>query len=389
MYRKLIFDVSTLILSGFCLFPAFTGNNFVRLAVLLSCTAILTISMRILKRSKDIPVVKILFVLSLSLIISYIFGITHSIYYFVHYFVYLMFIPVYLYYRYYGWDSMKRVVYVLLILLIISAIQTVEMLNIDASYARSLTKNQEDTELSGLSGGYGLVYALVLSFLSLVIVAIKSTKRITVFRVLTIAAVIAFLVFIWKAGFFLALLLLVGGSILLAIGVNRKRLSRTILLVVFSLVLVSIFEPIISNFAIQQTVGTKYERKVAQILLTEQSTIVDGEFQTRNERYVRDLKLMIDYPIVGCWDRLKVGKHSFLLDTLAQFGLIFGGFLIFFILFIPYRILKYSDGLAYNQAFVFFGALFLFLLLNSMAMAIAPIVFIIFPYTNYLLKVKP
>ncbi|MDA9316896.1 hypothetical protein N9Q58_03140 [Polaribacter sp.] len=281
---------------------------------------------------------------------------------------------------------MKLAVFVVLLLIFIANCQTIIQLFLNPSYARLLTKNQDVVEVVGFSGGYGLVYASLLTFIANALPLVKQNKTSKLFRILLLLATSSSVFLIWKAGFFLALVLLGVGILIMIIGVEKHQIMKSITISIFVLGTLFLFRNSISNTIISSTLDTKYEEKVSGIF--QDNSIDSDEFDERQNRYSRDLNLMIEYPVIGCWQFLLVGKHSFILDILAQYGLIFGSFFLFAMFFIPIQTMKKSEGSAFNQSVVFVLVLFIFLLLNTLSISILPIIFIIFPYTNHLLQQK-
>jgi len=388
-FRKLLFDTATVVTSIFCLFPVFTGNKSFRLLVIAACSYIVFVSFKKIVIAKKIPILKIVFAFIISFIISYIVGIKYSINFYIHFTILIVFILIFEYYRLRGLESMKNVVFIILGFLFVSNLQTIIMLNSNASYARTLTKNQDLVEIAGLAGGYGLIYASLLAFLSIIFLGVKRKMVSLIFRVNIAVTSISCIILIWKAGFFLALILLVIGVVAMFGGVNKNKMGKSLGLALLIFGFFFVLRSSISEMVINNSIGTKYEKKVRQIFEENNGiSSTSNEFEERESRYLRDFDVMLEYPIVGSWQFLTVGKHSFILDTLAQYGFIFGASFIYTVFFIPLRIVKISEGLAFNQAFVVVGTLFLFLTLNSFAITLIPIVFVIFPFANYQLRLK-
>lgn len=384
-----LFDISTIVISMFCLFPIFTGNKSYRIIVILACLNIVVSSYKRVTRANKIFVPLMLLGIVLSIMISSIIGIKDSINFFINISILSVFIFVSEYYRVIGIKKMKLVVIIILGFFFVSMLQTILILNINPAYARLLTKNQDNMEIIGLSGGYGLVYSALFLFFSTIFLIKKSVLKSFVLRVAFLIISITSSYLIWKAGFFLALTLLIFGLIVIILGINKKNIVKSITLIIFALGPLLIFQESISEFAISETIGTKYQEKVKSIFDADQEeSFQNDSFDEREKRYLRDLKLLIEYPIVGTWQFKLVGKHSFVLDALAQFGLIFGSLFICVVFFIPYQLLKDSEGLIYTKSFVVFLSLVVFLLLNSFVISIIPVVFIIHPYSNYVLNNK-
>lgn len=387
--KWILYDIATIIVSMFCLFPSVTASNPFRLLVLVAFFYVIAVSFRKLVIANKIPLFKIVFIFIISFIISYIIGINSSINFYIHFSILILFVIIFEQYRVRGLKTMKYAVFVLFGLLLIANLQTIIVLITNPSYARALTKNQDTYEVVGLSGGYGLVYASLLALIACLLLAIKKRKTSITFRLLLLLIISSSIVLIWKAGFFLALVLLIVGALIMIIGIDKRKIMKTLLVFVIMFGSLFIVKILFSDVVIYSTEGTKYETKVSEVLESDKDAPYNtDEFGERQNRYFRDFDLMIEYPIIGCWQFLLVGKHSFILDTLAQYGLLFGSYFLFTTFFIPIRILKSSEDAAFTQAVVFFGVLVIFLFLNTFAISMLPIVFVIFPYTNYLLQDK-
>lgn len=386
-FKTFLFELAVIIVSLFCLFPLFTGMNSFRVLVVLSSVYIVINSFKNVFLSKAVPVFKILITLIFTIATSYIISGTTSFNFFIHISILVVFLFVYEHYRLIGIMKTRRVVLVVLGFLTVSVSQTLVALSTNPAYARLLTKNQNDVDLVGISGGYGLVYAALLALFSIVFLIQKSVTRDIRLRIFFLVLSLLIIVLVWKAGFFLALILLIAGLALTIVGIKKKNSGKNIAIVFLFSASIFLFKDALGNFAIEQTLGTKYQKKVMSVFQEDQyAGAVEGEFDERGDRYLRDLNLMLEYPIVGCWQFRLVGKHSFILDMLAQFGLVFGGFIIYYVFLIPFRLFKQAFDREYTQTFIFVSFLFIFLLLNSFAISLIPIIFIVFPFSNQMLK---
>lgn len=387
--KDILFDTATIVISLFCLFPIVTGNGLYRILMVLACLYVILSCFKKIALANKIPLIKIVFVFVISFLISYIVGIKYSINFYINFTILIVFLLVFERYRTVGLKTMKRLIFIILSLICISALQTIIMLISNPAYARILSKNQDLVEVVGLSGGYGLVYACLLTLISVILLIVRKIELKITFRLLLFPLTIVCLILIWKAGFFLALLLLILAIGLMIMGVNKHNIMKNIM---FGIVLCAVFFTVkftMSDVLIRNVSGTKYEVKLRQVLGEETSGLSrSDEFGARKERYLRDFEVMMQYPFIGSWQFLTVGKHSFILDMLAQYGLFFGAYFIYMVFFIPVKIIKTSNGHAFTQSIVFVGVLFVFLLLNSFVISIMPVVFVIFPYTNYLLRLK-
>ena len=385
-FKITLFDIATILFSVFCLFPLLTSMNLFRFIVVIASIYILLISFNIVVKKGSVSVLLLIISLSIASFIYYLLENKYGVNFFIHFTHLVLFIFIYEYYRIKDIKTMKNSFYVLLFFLFISIVQTIIEVSSNMEYARYLAQNQDEIEVVGLSGGYGLIYAVMLVLLSI----FSFHKRKIVFPIinrfflLIIAALIGYL--IWKAGYFLALLITIFGVLLLVVGIKKNNIPIVSFILIFIFGILSFFQDFLSNQILESTYGTKYQTKVQSIIEPNSISQFDDEFSERESRYSRDLQLMIDYPIVGCWDFKLIGKHSFILDMLAEFGLVFGATFIYFLFIIPFRIMRKSEHIAFTQSFVFFCGLLLFLLLNSFPISLLPVIFIIFPYSNYVIS---
>ena len=387
--KKILFDTSTIVISVFCLFPTFTSMNLFRLLFLLASMIILIVSFNKVRTKSSIFFSYVILCICFSIIASILLGNYSAFDGFIHILMLIPFVFAAEFYRIIGIEKIKFTVLLVGCFLFISVLQTIRALELNPGYARLLSKNQDDIDVIGISGGYGLIYAALLFLFStfLVIKKIKRNNYIIPLCSLIISSSIIFLV--WKSGFLLALFLLIFGTLVMLLGVSKKNIVRNLRSVVIILCPLVFFQDSIADFAIEQTYGTSYARKTESIFASENSQSVQGgEFDERQSRYERDLYLLVKYPLIGCWQYKMVGKHSFILDVLAQFGLLIGAAFIYIVLVIPYRIMINSHDIAYTQALVFFGALVVFLIFNSMPISLYPIICFVFPFSNYFLKLN-
>jgi len=388
MYKKYIIDFGTILLALFTLFPIFTINNNVRVIVAIASFLILFNTFPSILRAKDIPFSKLVIIFILIIIISLFNDFLSSMNNIIFISIHFVFLSVFIYYRELGFNKMKNIIIVLILSLTVAAIQTIIILNNTANYARLLAKNNDDIEVIGLSGGYGLVYASVLAFFSYFILSINAKNINLIYRIFLFISSLILSFFIWKAGYFLALLLLLIGIAMFYFG--RKGFSIIKSFFIFSILflLFILFNTLIKDVVVKSVKGTEYENKVTQIFLSSEDSFNSrgDEFEERNNRYSRDISLIKQYSLVGCWDIYKTGKHSYILDSLAHYGLILGLFFIYIIFFIPYQIIRISVGVSHLYSIIIVSLLFVFLLLNSLTMSISPILLLLYPYTIQLLN---
>ena len=176
-------------------------------------------------------------------------------------------------------------------------------------------------------GGYEFVYFLVLLY-PILILAYKQRRVNFVFT-----AIGTFMIFatVILSEYATALLLIMCTSILFLCKKNLDKRGVYILLIVSTLILV-FFSDSISRFLtyIAETIGSETigERFLA---LAGGSDTLNSFDDNRIELYQRSLNTFLEHPIIGTFfsKSSAIGGHSFVLDTLAQMGIL-GGLLLFF-----------------------------------------------------------
>ena len=381
--NNILFDIAVVVVSIFSIFPIFQESALLRYLMPVFAIIILRHSSFVLRDSKEIRYFLYLSIVILAFFVSFLLE-SNLVPYFIHYGMLLIYIPIYLYYKKSGFDKAKRVVFILNILFCISFYQTIQMLNIDAGFARSASKNSEDgAGIDNMSGGYGIVYAsLFFVFSNLYLLKSKLFTRLG--QIVIIVSLLFGVYFIWRAGFFMALMLLLFGFCIALLKIKRKNVIPSLFFSLLILLFLSVFKNEIVSATVPLVSGTKYEEKYIHIMSEEESP--DGVFDTREERYVRDLGLILKYNFIGCWSRNMVGKHSFILDTLAQFGLILGGYFVWAMFFIPYRYFRQSQEKTFKYSITILLILFIYLLFNSFVMSALPAIAVLLPYTHNLLS---
>lgn len=175
-------------------------------------------------------------------------------------------------------------------------------------------------------GGYEFVYFLVLLYPILIL----AYKRRRINLVLTAIGTFMIFVTVILSEYATALLLIMCTSILFFCKKNLDKRDVYILLVVSTLILVFFSDSISTVLAyIAKTIGSETigERFLA---LAGGSDTLNSFDDNRIELYQRSLNTFLEHPIVGTFfsRNSAIGGHSFILDTLAQMGIL-GGLLLF------------------------------------------------------------
>ena len=232
-YKITVFDIATIIISAFCLFPLLTSLNSYRIIVIIASIYILFVSFKTVVHFGSISVLKLIFYFILAFMISFLFENKYGTNHFIHFSHLIVFVFVYEYYRVQGIKSMKYIYFILLGLLIIGSIQTIFELLSNLEYARYLAKNQDEVEVVGLSGGYGLIYAVMLVLLSVFSFYKKNVEFSTFKRFFYIVLILISVFLIWQAGYFLALLVSISGMILLILGLKKNNIPIVTIFLLF------------------------------------------------------------------------------------------------------------------------------------------------------------
>ena len=132
--------------------------------------------------------------------------------------------------------------------------------------------------------------------------------------------------------------------------------------------------------------GTMYEEKVHDILFGVEDGD-DGSFGVREERYERSIKTFLMHPVFGSMKFSSVGKHSFILDSYAQYGFFVGtAFLMVITLSSRYYYKKKSVAKKLSVTELVLPVVLL--TLNSMVFAYSVVLFILYPTVNSLCEEK-
>lgn len=259
---------------------------------------------------------------------------------------------------------------------------------IAADVSRTMSRSSEearDLAAQGI-GGYGYIYTVVLCMPFLAQLALRFRKEWNVGRtrwqrrlghlIIWVNFLLASLLMI-RAGYTIALIL----SAFAILSVALIRSSRTLpfaisicFVGVLALGVVIAMKPALAALE-GVAAGTEYSAKIrdARTLLEEdQST---GTVNDRAERYYLSLKLAVENPVIGTLSFDDVGKHSAILDRLAQYGFFFGFMFMALMIHVPVRVMRSSGapvGLALSFLIVAVG----FPLLNPVFMSWGLILFV-------------
>ena len=219
----------------------------------------------------------------------------------------------------------ERLTKFVLLLCLITAISSIAVLWSDPAAARFLATGIKDEYAEYLNkrnvGGYDFIYSVVL-LLPLIILMWKK-KRLKTWAFVPLVVAIAMCVFLSNYAF--ALLLMIIASSALFFRKDAKTKPVWIVLIVVAIFAFSAplsyglrqLSGIISNKALSGKI-----MDVARFISGNDMTGEDG--RGRLELYRKSWKLFLQHPLFGCWYKGKSlwGGHSFILDTMAKYGII-------------------------------------------------------------------
>lgn len=176
------------------------------------------------------------------------------------------------------------------------------------------------------AGGYGYMYS-VLSMLPIGIYMVKQ-KHTFIRKFILYYFVISSIILAYQSQYFIALILtiLIFPLMILADKYNKGLNTGALVLIGIFVFLIFINIEGILDFLIDIVDIPLIKRKLmdSRDALVYGADIEDSEFATRYERYTRDIGLIFGSPIWGSLSYMTVGKHSFILDYFAQYGIPLG-----------------------------------------------------------------
>lgn len=181
--------------------------------------------------------------------------------------------------------------------------------------------------LSANIGGFSFVYTMVL-FLVLSICTIKNYKQLPhpkICLVLAIAFIIGIILAIIAAEYTTAILL-VAVCLLLFFEKRSFKIKRIMFWGIVALFTFATFKTHIADGIIN--IAGKIESNNISHRLTDLALSIEGkhtqdhsDMDAREEKYTKSITLFISNPI-GSWGASRTGGHSYILDSLARYGII-------------------------------------------------------------------
>lgn len=249
-------------------------------------------------------------------------------------------------------------------------------------------------------GGYALVYSGVLLLPILIglfyhLISIRNrvknqefdTKKFYLYFSVVSLNIVLISILLIKAGYTIALST---SFIAILIIFTMKRFSYiriTFLLFIFILLFTLQKEIIyyVSSFLLLLTEEPVYTKKINDVVLYLTTNNSTGSVDDRAIRYNQSIDVFFQNPFLGIISQEKTGGHSFILDNYARWGLGFGSLLLYFIIYIPIRALKYKKKYLGVYLAIIFVILSIFLL-NTAAASFGVIIYLAVPYFYHFIK---
>tara|TARA_R110002051_G_C8709983_1_gene495454 strand:- start:829 stop:1710 length:882 start_codon:yes stop_codon:yes gene_type:complete len=239
-------------------------------------------------------------------------------------------------------EKKKNIILIILVFNLIALVGTYFGLLLDDHASRALSKSGDGaialTE-EGV-GGYGTIYSNVVL---IPILFYLKTKIISLrLKIIIWLNIIIAIIVIIKANYLIAVLLIVFQSLAflysITNGINKVFLFVTVF---FATIFIITNVDYIENVTGELVEGTTYAIKHTDFFnqLNGQESEF-GSVSSRIERYQRSFKMIFINPIIGVLSYDDIGKHSNILDQLAQHGVVFFSLFIYLLINLPLQIIK-------------------------------------------------
>jgi len=232
---------------------------------------------------------------------------------------------------------------------------TVRTLTTENAHAARIVVRASE-EASALSeqgvGGYGLVYSVLLLMPGLLTLGwlrfrevtlpppLRKVPRAAQALVILNIALGAFLVL--TASYSIAVIALT--AVVLSATILRRYSGARVLFAILLTLIVALFGSVLLEgvlTALQPFAeGTSFAIKIRDILYSLHVGEAVGSVEDRTERYLRSLDLFLGSPLIGVLSFDDLGKHSEILDSFAQWGVVIGSIFVYLLSFLPLNMIK-------------------------------------------------
>lgn len=236
--------------------------------------------------------------------------------------------------RKYGFSAFRIYKSIIIISIFISIIEIIKVNNSITIY---VGRDEE---------GYIVAYTNVLLALGVLYAFFVSKEKPYKYqKIFFLFAFIIYSISIIVMGYFIALVIYLFGVIALVTFIKIKNQYRSVFIIVFLIVvviLVFVNIQVLLDFAINLLGGTAYVEKLYELKIYFRNTSNInslGALDARFEKYLISLTQILRYPLFGSLPYYNddtpilqiVGYHSFVLDVLSLFGIIWGGIIVFIV----------------------------------------------------------
>lgn len=293
-----------------------------------------------------------------------------------------------------GNKANMRILFFSLFIILYPTISTLVALSHDGNACRLIKTSSfepgDATYFLLLSGvlGYELIYSVIFISITLfcVLMSGKTAFISKILRILIIVLIILFTVLVIMSNYFTATVLLVLGYTL-ALAISRG--AKTLIIIIPVLCIYAVGRDSINEAVFDVALAVAPEGKTHERIYQMKSNLgksnVFDDLDSREETSEKSLKLIGENPITGYITRSdfqlnNVGQHSYVLDTIAFFGIpigLFGCYAMMLPILYYYRKEKLS---LLKRIYFIVGAVYLFLLYrNGSSQTVAFCVFFFVP----------
>lgn len=319
--------------------PFFAYNFYIRILAMLSLVVI--VMKHFQKGNKKIYLLTLFFII-ITFIINYISSDKAYIIRHLQLYVFLALTYVSAIVLYLSLEKKKNIILTILVFNLIALVGTYFGLLIDDHAARALSKSGDgaiDLTEQGV-GGYGTIYSNVV--LIPILFYLKTKIISSRLKIIIWLNIIIGIIVVIKANYLIAVLLIVF-QLLAFLYIKTKGVNKVFLFVsvFFGIIFIVTNVDYIENATGELVEGTTYaikHRDFFKQINGQESEY--GSVSSRAERYQRSFKMIFINPITGVLSYDDIGKHSNILDQLAQYGIVFFSLFIYLLIYLPLQIMK-------------------------------------------------
>jgi hypothetical protein len=295
----------------------------------------------------------------------------------------MLFLVVYECHRRRGIYMLRPVFWTVLSLNLVWSLITIARTAVQRNVARIVTRSSEEAlqlQAEGV-GGFALVYfALILVPICVYLlrhrIAPNRTSAVLLWTTLILSVIL-----ILRGGYAIATIILIV-SVPVSLLLDKptpNTFIRTGAVIAFAVPALFLAAPLAINYVTDVSRGTMYERKVRDIVFSIENSDSVGTVNDRTNRYARSFEAFKSNPFIGVLSLNNVGKHSAVLDRIAEYGIIFGGFFVYMLLAIPVRNMFRKGSLSFGLSVTVGLVALTFASLNNVFPAYGVALFILFP----------